>query len=73
MGHKKLITFRPSQQVFHRFDIATVIEQAVAKQKHVDQLCTHKLGSLVLYRRIQPNVSRLIILLLSTLSPIANL
>ncbi len=69
MGHKELVTFRPSQQMF---DIATVIEQAVAKHKHVDQFCTHKLSSLVLYRRIQPNVSMLVILLLSTLSPIAN-
>ncbi len=66
------MTFLPSQQIFPRFDIVTVIEQAVAKQKHVDQFWTHKLGSLVLYRSFQPNVSMLIILLLSNVSPTAN-
>ncbi len=54
--HEELITFLPSQQnLFHKFDIATVIEQAVAKQKHVDHFCTYnELGSLVLYRSFQP-------------------
>ena len=67
MGHKELLTFLPSE-ICH----ATVIEQAVAEQKHVEKFCTHNLGSLVLYRSFQPNVSMLIIFLLSNVSRKAN-
>jgi len=69
--HKELITFLPSQNLFHKFGIATVMEQA--KQKHVDH-SAHTMSLAIWYctEAFSLNIGMLNIFLLSNVFPIGG-